>query len=49
MKEISGYIGTSLGNGKFLTIEDAKNIVGPMPVAPQQTQPRVPKPNATSA
>lgn len=31
-------VGTSLGNGKFLTIEDVKNIVGPMPQPPKPVQ-----------
>jgi hypothetical protein len=40
MTEALKYLGSSLGNGKFLTVEDVKNLVGPMPQPPQPVQPQ---------
>ncbi len=38
MSQVSKQLGTSLGNGKFVTVEDIQKLVGPMPVNPMQQQ-----------
>src|SRR6267142_2948454 len=37
--EMAKRIGTSLGNGKFLTSDDIQKTIGPMPTPPQQQPP----------